>query len=138
MRLTRLKHIISEAFESAGYVNGIYFGDVYELWNNEQVHYVAACATLDQVQSVGQLKEYRFTFYAADKLLDDEVNKTHALDYAEGALDAAMMYIDNHDEVLEVESDRVYTPFVQKFADTLAGYWVDVTIRVQPDMGICE
>ena len=138
MRLTKLTEIIRAGFESAGYVHGIYFGDVYELWNNEQVKYVAACVTLVQVQNVGNLKEYHFTMYAADKLLDDEANKTHALDYSEGALDAAMQYIDNHDDILEVISDRTYSPFVQKFADTLAGYWVDVRVRVQPDIGVCE
>lgn len=139
MRLTGLTKEIRTAFEQVGYVNGIYFGDVYELWNNEQVRYVAACVTLEQVVAVGNLKQYVFIIYAADKLLDDQSNTTHALDYSEAAIDAALNYLQYQAEgIEEVQTNRNYTPFVQKFTDTLAGYWVNVSITVQPDVTPCE
>ena len=139
MRLTGLTEHIRTAFEQVGYVHGIYFGDVYELWNNEQVQYVAACVTLEQVQTVGELKQYGLVIYCADKLLDDESNTTHALDYAEGAIDAALNHLQFAvDEIVDVHTDRIYTPFVQKFADTLAGYWVRAEIVVRPDVTLCD
>lgn len=139
MRLTGLTRQIRQAFEQVGYVQGIYFGDVYELWNNEQVRYVAVCATLEQVQTVGELKQYTFIIYSADKLLDDESNTTHALDYAEAAIDAALNYLQSGiDEIIDIKTDRIYMPFVQKFTDTLAGYWVRVEITVKPDVTLCD
>lgn len=138
MRLTELSKEIRTAFDAVGYVQGVYFGDVYELWNNEQVRYVAACVTIEQVQQVGELKHYTLIAYCADKLLDDESNTTHALDYSEAAIDAMINHLLNTDGVVDVQTERVYTPFVQKFADTLAGYWVRLVVVVRPDVTPCD
>lgn len=138
MRLTEIIQILQDAFEQVGYIYSISFGDVYDHWNNNKVQYVAACTDLENVQSVGDLKKYSFVIYVADKLLDDNSNTTHALDYSEAAIDATLNYIDQHPDIIEVESNRTYTPFVQRFADTLAGYWLRVAISVEPDIVQCD
>ena len=138
MRLNDTQQLLETALRQAAYLNSLYHGDPYEQWNNAEVGYVSACYELQQVETTENTKRYHFIVYVADRLTEDGSNEVYALDASEGVLDAALQYIraTNEPDIVDVEATYYY-PFVQKFADILAGYYATIIIEVSKSINNC-
>ena len=122
-----------------GYVNSIYDGDVYDQWNNNEVPYLSACFELEGIETSDNIKSYNIVVYAADRLLEDGSNKAMCWDAAEQAIETALNFATENgkSDNLWIEDMRQYTPFVQKFADNLAGVWCRVQIKTRNVINLC-
>lgn len=136
MRLTETQNILEAALRAAGYTNSVYNGDPYDLWNNKEVSYVSACYEVQQMEITEATKSYQFIVYVADRLTEDGDNTLAALDACEAVLEAAVAYL-NTAGVVGVNVDYCY-PFMQKFADNLAGYYATLTVEVDKDINYCD
>lgn len=139
MNLTELSSLMTAAFSSVAYVNSVLTGDVYERWNNKEVKYVSACYALESSDTDENVTTYSFIIYAADRLLEDAANTVQSFDICQTAIEMMLNYISDSgaDDNLWIEDTRTYTPFVQKFADNLAGVYVRVKIHVRNDLNLC-
>lgn len=136
MTWTELAPKIEEALRVTGYVNSVYEGDVYDVWNNTNVQYVSAC--YDEVShpkgDTDSLETYNVIVYVADRLTEDASNSRYARDFARAVLKGAVAMLRR--SVLAVDYTDL-TPFVQKFADNLGGYYTTLTIQTADTLDNC-
>lgn len=128
---------IETALRATGYVHSVYEGDVYDIWNNSEVQYVSACydeVSLTQESGDG-LDTYNVMVYVADRLTEDNSNSRQARDFAYAVLKMAVATLRQYQPIAVSHSD--FTPFVQKFADNLAGYYTQLSITVPSDIQNC-
>lgn len=134
MRLTRTcKHLESLM---GVVIMSHHYGDVYDIWNNTDIVYPALCYDLVSGEVQDSMNVYTFRVYIADRLLEDGSNVLYCHDTAEGCFRTLLAMIDNRPEFLSAEITTI-TPFVQKFADNLAGYWADITVQTANDLDNC-
>lgn len=137
MRYTETSKLLEDAIRSIAYVKSVYSGDVYDLWNNAEVRYVSACYDLVDVSSNGEsMTEYNIRLYVADRLMEGGGNVKEVLDSCEAVFKVFRAWLLRNSGIEEVEVGRL-TPFEQKFADNLAGYYGDVTITVLQTISDC-
>lgn len=129
MRYTELCTALESALMSAGYTNSVYRGDVYDIWNNKEVQYVSACYDLIEAVYDDNLNQYNVRVYVADRLVEAETNETYALDACEAVIRHAIATLRSASGVLDIGCSSL-VPFVQTFADNLAGYYADLQIQV--------
>lgn len=135
MSWTELSGYIEAALGSVGYVNSIYRGDVYDRWNNTNVAYVSAVyENINTPPDGDSIEEFDVRLTVADRLVEGEYNDTFAQDFARNAILVAVAALRH--SVLEVDVVQM-TPFVQKFADNLAGYTCQLAIKVTTNIQIC-
>ena len=136
MSWSDLAEKIESALRATGYVHSVYEGDVYDIWNNSEVPYVSAC--FDEValdDSVNDsLDVYNVMVYVADRLTEDNGNSRQARDFSHAVFKMAVATL--RQQHIAVECGAL-TPFVQKFADNLAGYYAQLTITVPSDLQNC-
>ena len=140
MNLTQLSKNIDTAFERVGYVNSVLTGDPYERWNNKEVKYVSACYALESSDSDENITTYSLIIYAADRLLEDASNTVQSFDICQTAIEVMLNFLTDSgkEDKLWIEDIRTYTPFVQKFADNLAGVYVRTKIKVRNTLNLCK
>lgn len=138
MSWTELAPIIEAALKATGYVNSVYEGDVYDMWNNTDVPYVSACYDEVGMPDSGSesIDRYDVLVYVADRLEDDGSNTRHARDFSRAVLKVALAQLRRSEAVLSVGAEPLQ-PFVQKFADNLAGYYTTLSIMVRNDIENC-
>ena len=137
MSWSDLAEKIESALRATGYVHSVYEGDVYDIWNNSEVPYVSACfdeVALDSSTS-DSLDTYNVMVYVADRLTEDNGNSRQARDFARAVLKMAVATLRQQQPI--TVSCGALTPFVQKFADNLAGYYAQLTITVPSDLQNC-
>lgn len=139
MNLQEIATELQNGFQSVGFVNSVYNGDVYDLWNNNEVRYLSACWELEMIETKENWKTYVLIIYAADRLMEAEVNKNACWDAAEQAIETALNYLtlSGQSDNLFIEEMRQYTPFTQKFADNLAGVYCRVRIQTPNEINLC-
>lgn len=140
MNLTELSNRMTAAFEQVAYVNSVLTGDVYERWNNKEVKYVSVCYAIESSDADENITTYSFILYAADRLLEDGSNNVQSFDICQTVIENALNFLTNSgaSDNLWIEDTRTYTPFVQKFADNLAGVYVRTKIKVRNDLNLCN
>lgn len=139
MNMSEIAEAIREGFAKVGYVESVYDGDVYDLWNNKEVKYLSACFELENINTNENVKTYVLIIYAADRMLEDGANKMGCWDAAEQAIETMLNYLTENgmSDNLYIEEVRQYTPFVQKFADNLAGVWCRVNLKTGNEINLC-
>lgn len=139
MRLTELYPIVDAALTASGIVHTVTHGDVYDNWNNSEIDYVAA--NYDIVSATVNLNTsaYILRLFVADRLTDDASNELQALDISEAAIRRTVVnLLHSVVGVTEWDNDSVLlTPFSQKFADNLAGYYTELTVIVANEITNC-
>lgn len=141
MRYTELTQVIEDAARSVGYVNSIYRGSPYDLWNNTGVQYVSVCHDLQSASrdaTNDSLHRYNVILYAADRLTTSADNEPQAWDASEAVIDVVIAALRSTTGVMAVETSELL-PFSQDdgFADNLAGYYTTLTIEVTTDITLC-
>lgn len=146
MTFTILSQLIEQ--NAGGLVRDVHFGDVYDHWNNAEIQYPAMCYDLVSLTPEDGFDVYVVRFWYGDRLVEDESNICDAWDTC---LCAARQFLQSfgHFGTLSpvkdsssligqsvVEPGTMY-PFNQRFADNLAGYYFDLTIRVRSEFTIC-
>lgn len=139
MNLNEIANAIREGFANVGFVESVYDGDVYDLWNNNEVRYLSGCFDLENINTTQDAKIYIFVVYAADRLIEDSSNKMACWDAAEQAIETMLNFVteNGQSDNLWIDELRQYTPFVQKFADNLAGVWCRVSLKTTNDINLC-
>ena len=138
MSWTELAPIIEAALKATGYVNSVYEGDVYDMWNNTDVPYVSACYDEVGMPDSGSesIDRYDILVHVADRLEDGGSNTRQARDFSRAVLKVALAQLRRSEAVLSVSAEPLQ-PFVQKFADNLAGYYTTLSVMVRNDIENC-
>lgn len=140
MNLSEIAEKIREGFARVGYVESVYDGDAYDTWNNKEVRYLSACFELESIGATENIKTYNLIVYTADRLIEDGSNKMMCWDAAEQATETMLNFITENGESdnLFIDEVRQYTPFVQKFADNLAGVYCRVKLKTTNEINLCS
>ena len=93
MNLNEIAIGLRDGFSMVGYVESVYDGDVYEIWNNKEVRYLSACFELENINTDENIKTYNLVIYAADRLMEDESNKMACWDATEQAIETALNFL---------------------------------------------
>ena len=138
MSWTELAPIMEAALKATGYVNSVYEGDVYDMWNNTDVPYMSACYDEVGMPDSGSesIDRYDVLVFVADRLEDDGSNTRQARDFSRAVLKVALAQLRRSEAVLSVSAEPLQ-PFVQKFADNLAGYYTTLSVMVRNDIENC-
>jgi len=138
MSWTELAPIIEAALKATGYVNSVYEGDVYDMWNNTDVPYVSACYDEVGMPDSGSesIDRYDILVYVADRLEDGGSNTRQARDFSRAVLKVALAQLRRSEAVLSVSAEPLQ-PFAQKFADNLAGYYTTLSVMVRNNIENC-
>lgn len=139
MNLNEIAIAIRQGFQQVGYVESIYNGDVYDLWNNNEVRYLSGCFDIENINTTQDVKTYVLVVYAADRLIEDGSNRLACIDAAEQAIETMLNFLTDNgqNDNLWIDEVRQYTPFEQKFADNLAGVWCRVNLKTTNDINLC-
>lgn len=136
MRWSELAVKIESALRATGYVNSVYEGDVYDIWNNKEVPYVSACFDETALEPDSEsLDTYSVMVFVADRLTEGNSNSRQARDFARAVLKVTVATLRQQPPI--GVTCGVLTPFVQKFADNLAGYYTTLTITIPSDIQNC-
>jgi HD superfamily phosphohydrolase YqeK len=82
------------------------------------------------------IDRYDILVYVADRLEDDGSNTRQARDFSRAVLKVALAQLRRSEAVLSVSAEPLQ-PFVQKFADNLAGYYTTLSVMVRNDIENC-
>lgn len=107
-------------------------GQVYTIWNSLHMKYGAFNAILNYVSFNNGNAELHFTFYYGDKVANDSSDVYDIQTTGFNVIRNVISHLIDEFELDGWESLQIY-PFTQKFADTLAGAYCDVTIYVPID-----
>jgi hypothetical protein len=107
-------------------------GQVYTIWNSLHMKYGAFNAILNYVTYTDENAELHFTFYYGDKVANDSSNLYDIQTAGFNVLRNVIRHLIDEYE-LEGYDNLIIYPYTQRFADTLAGAYCDVTIYVPLD-----
>lgn len=107
-------------------------GQVYTIWNSLHMRYGAFNAILNYVTFADNNAELHFTFYYGDKVANDSSNVFDIQTTGFNVMRNVISHLINEYELDGFDTLQIY-PFTQKFADTLAGAYCDVTIYMPID-----
>lgn len=137
MNIVQIIQTIKEVSLQHKLVNSAYDGDVYENWNSAETNYPSVNVGIENVTNGGYGSNISVILYYGDRLLQDKSNSNEVITDGVNTLQSI---INNLNEVgnTNIEGDIIYTPFVQKFSDYLAGVYARVTIETDDLLGICS
>lgn len=118
-------------------VKSVYDGDVYTNWNSGEVKYGSVNIGLREITNNGNFTTYTLILYYADRLLQDESNANEVISDGTNALQSIINIL-NQIDFVNIADNITYTPFVQKFADYLAGVYAQVEITTDSALGYCS
>ena len=107
-------------------------GEVYVNWNSLHMRYGAFNAILNYVSFDNGNAELHFTFYYGNKLANDSSDIYDIQAAGINVLRNVITHLIDEYELDGMDSIQIYL-FNQKFADTLAGAYCDVTIYAPID-----
>lgn len=111
-------------------------GMVYNNWNTKEIAYSAVNVYPNTVEVTNETITHNLTIYYADKLNETQSNEYNIYDYGIISLEYIKQQLENNNNVV-VEMGEYHT-FNQKFADELAGVYVDVEITTKNNIGSCN
>lgn len=111
------------------------YGDVYEYMNNGQHEYPACVLTINSVTVQGDDYSVSGNLFYIDRLLVDSSNKEYVQSAAISTLNSVVNKL--YSEEYLSPSNRVYTPFTEKFGDLCGGAYLSFNISGLGE-GICE
>ncbi len=105
-------------------IETVTFGDVYNNWNNSEIKYSALNVFCKGCTISDGSITYDLILFVADRLLEDNSNEATIYDISVIQLEAI---IDNLDVIV---NGRNYTFFTEKFADLVAGAFVEIEVTI--------
>lgn len=118
------------------YVKTATEGDVYSIWNSNEIKYSAFNIALDSIEIEDTNLSYNVVMYYGDRLINNDSNFNFVV--ADGI--RIMSYIINDiSDIDSIDIDNNYniTPFQQQFADYLGGVYVRLTITGN-NLDLCD
>lgn len=108
-------------------------GDVYNIWNSNEIKYSAINTAIEDIIVHEDYTEYNFILYYGDRLLNDDSN----FDFIQIDGIRNLNYIINklkEVDYIDVVTPYTFTPFQQKFADYLGGIYVRFTVQTSLEL----
>lgn len=130
MNLVQIQDRIRAVF--SGLVSDVYFGDPLYHFSNDKVDYASVVFAFQNVTVGEDTVTYRFSATFADRLTNGTTNGNNIFVDALNTLEKGFNMIET-DEV-EVDYNRQYEPFKQKFADVLAGLQCEIDVITTNDL----
>lgn len=118
-------------------INYVGTGDIYTLNTLPNVNYGVFYVTQVSHQQSENTIKYNLTLYYVDRLKTDESNKLQIQSAGIVALGNIINLFSMKNEEVDVEYDIQYTTFLQRFADSCAGVFCNVTITTENNVGLC-
>lgn len=139
MKLTDILEYIKQTLESDQRVQSCIIGDVYSEWNhtNSSNQYMSTVVDFMNSSFNGDYADYTFVAYCASVISENQKNTYRNISIADSILAQMLHKVDVEENDMNLVVPNIITPFVQKFADVLAGCYVQFTIRIPVDI-ICE
>lgn len=136
MNVSNLFRIVKDIASKVKTVRSVYDGDVYSIWNTEEVKYASFVVGLNYASKDNNTRIYNLILYYGDRLLQDNSNRNAVVDDAMNTLQTVINKLNEYDEI-ECNS---YTmrPFEQKFLDYIGGAYVEVDVYVEDELGHCD
>lgn len=136
MTIHQLFRNIKQIAASVKTVRSAYDGDVYTIWNTDEVKYASVVVSLNYGQKQDNTRVYNVILYYGDRLMQDNSNKNSIFDDAFNTLQTIINELTSVDG-LDTEEYTIRF-FEQKFADDLAGAWVELNVTAEDELGACE
>lgn len=137
MTVNQLFRIIKNIAKEVKTVRSAYDGDVYTIWNTNEIKYASFVVSISSATKNDNLREYNLVLYYGDRLIQSNSNKNSIFDDAFNTLQSVINKINTIDG-LEIEDNYIFRPFEQKFADDLAGAYVEIVLQSSDEIGDCE
>ena len=120
-------------------IQSAFDGDAYLNWNSSEIRYGSFNVSLRDITYNGNLTTYSLVLYYGDRLLQDESNANQIYTDGINALQSIINLLNRASNV-EIEDDIRYTPFIQTFADYLAGVYttINLTTEMEVDYEQCS
>ena len=127
MTITELQdNILTPYFNN---VSDIYFGDAVYHFNTSEVDYDSVVFSLQTTEVSEYDITYKYIVTYADLMNFQTDNEFNIFDNGLHKLEKAFNQLSLRSD-LTLVYNHIYTPFKQKFSDTLAGWQVSVEIKV--------
>lgn len=120
-------------------IQSAFDGDAYLNWNSSEIRYGSFNVGLRDITYNGNLTTYSLVLYYGDRLLQDGSNANQIYTDGINALQSIINLLNRASNV-EIEDDIRYTPFIQTFADYLAGVYttINLTTEMEVDYEQCS
>ena len=120
-------------------IQSAFDGDAYLNWNSSEIRYGSFNVSLRDITYNGNLTTYSLVLYYGDRLLQDGSNTNQIYTDGINALQSIINLLNRASNV-EIEDDIRYTPFIQTFADYLAGVYttINLTTEMEVDYEQCS
>lgn len=120
-------------------IQSAFDGDAYINWNSSEIKYGSFNVGLKNITYDGNLTTYSLVLYYGDRLLQDGSNANQIYTDGINSLQSIINLLNRASNV-EIEDDIRYTPFIQNFADYLAGVYttINLTTEVEVDYEQCS
>ncbi len=120
-------------------IQSAFDGDAYLNWNSSEIRYGSFNVSLRDITYNGNLTTYSLVLYYGDRLLQDGSNANQIYTDGINALQSIINLLNRASNV-EIEDDIRYTPFIQTFADYLAGVYttINLTTEMEVDYEQCS
>lgn len=109
-------------------VKSVTNGDVYNLWNNNEVKYASLCIAFETVVCQDDYNTYNAILYYGDRLQQDDSNFNFIQIDGIRTINFIVNNLKNVDGI-DVVSPITMTPFQQNFADYLGGVYARFSIE---------
>lgn len=136
MNVSNLFRITKDIASKVKTVRSVYDGDVYSIWNTEEVKYASFVVALNSAGKQNNTRVYNLILYYGDRLMQDNSNRNAVVDDAMNTLQTIVNKLNEYDS-LDCE-DYTFHPFEQKFLDYIAGAYVELTITAEDELGVCD
>lgn len=135
MKLTQVLDKLKRFTAQQNFVNYVSVGDVYENWNGQpNIKYGAVNFDIPQTIINENMQQMQIYMYYADRLTNDHANEYAVKTTAEAVLTNIVNYLA---EIGDVVDGYTINFFTQKFADDLAGAYLQLTFETERDLEGC-
>lgn len=118
------------------YVKTATEGDVYSIWNSNEIKYSAFNIALDSIEVEDTNLSYNVVMYYGDRLINNDSNFNFVV--ADGIRIMSSIINDISDiDSIDIDNNYNITPFQQQFADYLGGVYVRLTITGN-NLDLCD
>lgn len=137
MNITNLLDTIVDIAKEVKTVHSSQKGDVYSIWNSQEVKYSSFVVSIRSVTRNVNMRTYNLLLYYGDRLLQSFDNKTAIWDDATNTIQSVINKLESYTNCI-VNDDYNIILFEQNFSDLLAGGYVELSVSIEDELGECE
>lgn len=137
MSLYEIVKSLQEIAKQQPNINYVGEGDIYILNTQPNIDYSVFFITQTNHSQYENTIEYKLTLFYVDRLMTDESNRLKIQSEGIMMLGNIINIFNQKYPDVEVEYNVNHTTFLQKFADSCAGVFADVTIIADNNIGVC-